>query len=261
MQCLCGAEFEDIVRGQAKYYCSDRCRQRAKRGRDRLIQSRDIAPLLNQVITGDCRELSKQIPDESIDLIFTDPPYPKEYLPLYGWLAKEAERVLKPGGFLLAYTGVVHKFTVMQMLGAHLDYFTDFIALDQGKQSTILWRQKLIARHKSILAFSKGSGLPRCQTLTSFMGGGKDKRFHSWGQDEQTARYYIDCFSFPDQLVWDPFVGGGTTPVVCKQMRRNFIGFEIDAGATEIARKRLETVQMPLIEQKMSQLAFGEETA
>ena len=45
------------------------------------------------------------IADNSIDLIFTDPPYPREYLPCYDWLAKESMRVLKPGGFVLAMCG------------------------------------------------------------------------------------------------------------------------------------------------------------
>lgn len=48
-------------------------------------------------------EKSKEIPDNSIDLIFTDPPY--ETLYLYGELAKVAIRVLKPGGHLVIYVG------------------------------------------------------------------------------------------------------------------------------------------------------------
>lgn len=36
----------------------------------------DIPPeYLNQIVTGDARELAKRIPDESVDLIFTDPIY------------------------------------------------------------------------------------------------------------------------------------------------------------------------------------------
>ncbi len=33
------------------------------------------------------------LPDNSIDMIWTDPPYPMEFLPCYGWLANEAARV------------------------------------------------------------------------------------------------------------------------------------------------------------------------
>ena len=59
-----------------------------------------------KLIYGDFIEQSQnEIPDNSIDLIFTDPPYGEEYLPLYQELAKLAVRVLKPGGSLVFLVG------------------------------------------------------------------------------------------------------------------------------------------------------------
>lgn len=52
---------------------------------------------------GDFREKCKDIPDNSVDLIFTDPPYAKEFMLLYKELGKVAFRVLKPGGSLITY--------------------------------------------------------------------------------------------------------------------------------------------------------------
>jgi ParB-like chromosome segregation protein Spo0J len=53
---------------------------------------------------GDFREVAQQkIPDNSVDLIFTDPPYDKESLSIYADLAKMANRVLKEGGSLVTY--------------------------------------------------------------------------------------------------------------------------------------------------------------
>jgi tRNA G10 N-methylase Trm11 len=201
--------------------------------------------LRNQIITGDCRELSSSIEDNSIDLIFTDPPYLKEFIPLYGWLAEEATRVLKPGGFCLAYAGVYWKAQVMADMTKYLDYFWDFVSANTGN-APIMWKRKIISRHKSILAFSKGQGLPRCNVVSMWSGGVQDKRFHVWGQDESTARYYIDCFSRPGELIWEPFAGGGTTLVACKVLRRNFIAYEIDPATALIARTRLEMTQPPL---------------
>ena len=56
-----------------------------------------------KLIYGDCRQKSEEIPDSSVDLIFTDPPYGRKSLPLYADLGKIAERVLKPGGSLVVY--------------------------------------------------------------------------------------------------------------------------------------------------------------
>lgn len=252
--CRCGKTFPDHVgKGQAKRYCSDRCRKRANRDKQKQEMLSRLQGVLNQVLVGDSRELAKLLPNESIDLIFTDPPYPKAFLPLYGWLAKEAARVLKPGGFLLTYAGNIYKDQVIAQLGEHLTYFWDYIALHAG-MGTMVWPKNTVARHKSILAYVKGTGKPRCRTLGAFTGSGTDKRFHAWGQDEQTARYYIDCLSCPGDLVWEPFCGGGTTPFVCTQLGRHFIGFEIDAATARIARERLATIQMPLMEWSANQL-------
>jgi DNA methylase len=208
---------------------------------------------INRITIGDSCTLAAAIPDESVDLIFTDPPYTRDAMWLYGWLAGEAERVLKPGGFLLTYVGMMMKHEAMMQLGGPLTYFWDYVALDTGAGS-VVWIRKTLSRCKSILAYTKGAGVPRCRVLGVWNGGGKDKRFHRWGQDESTARYYIDCFSFPGSLVWEPFVGGGTVPWVCTQLERDFIGFEIDPVAAARAKERLAVMQRPLPGMRVCQL-------
>lgn len=199
----------------------------------------------SRVVTGDARTLAKALPDNSVDLIFTDPPYPREYLHLYEWLAEEAARVLRPGGFLLAYAGGSHKDDVMAHCRRSLSYFWDFVTLDG--HTTILWGKRINAGYKSILAYVKGEGLPRLVTQSVWRGSGQDKRFHAWGQDESTARYYIECFSKPGDIVLDPFCGGGTTPYVCEQLGRRWVAYEAEAVTADVARDRLTTVQMPLL--------------
>ena len=56
---------------------------------------------LNTVIQGDSRELAKSIPDESVDLIFTDPVY--ENIDDYAWLSETAQRILKPNSACLVF--------------------------------------------------------------------------------------------------------------------------------------------------------------
>lgn len=43
-----------------------------------------------------------------------------------------------------------------------------------------------------------------------------------------------------DVIIFDPFMGSGTTGVACKKLNRNFIGCELDKEYFEIARKRIE---------------------
>ncbi len=57
------------------------------------------------MLRGDFRELGAAIPDGSVSLIFTDPPYDRASLPLYSDLGAFAARVLRPGGSLITYVG------------------------------------------------------------------------------------------------------------------------------------------------------------
>ena len=69
---------------------------------------------INQVICGNCLEVMKGLPDNSIDSIVTDPPYELGFMGKK-WdstgiaykveLWQEVLRVLKPGGYLLAFGG------------------------------------------------------------------------------------------------------------------------------------------------------------
>src|SRR5687767_9745756 len=132
----------------------------------------------------------------TIDMIFTDPPYLKELLPCYEWLAREAARVLKPGGFVLAMCGGMYLNRIFRMFDdAGLTYFWEFHHTGYGNSSYIRARD-VIAKSKSILAYSRGPGKVRVNGVQSvFEARGKMKLFHHWGQDVGSARYYIDHFT------------------------------------------------------------------
>lgn len=206
---------------------------------------------MNKFVCGDARELIKEVPDNSIDLIFTDPPYIKKYMYLYSLLGAEGPRVLKPEGFLIAYVGEYWKDDAMKRLGGNLDYFWDFVSINAGN-SPYMWCRKIIARHKSLLCYRNGTkGMPQFQVLDTWVGSGEDKNFHKWGQDESTARYYISAFSKKGDTILEPFAGGGTTIVVCKLLNRNCIAFEIDKEAYNIARARVGEADFePCLEQQ-----------
>lgn len=195
---------------------------------------------LDNIYSGDALELGRGIPDKAVDLIFTDPPYLREFIPLYFWLFELAARILKPTGFLLTYAGGYWKDELMARSREHLDYFWDFSISESG-DSPILWPRRIIASGKSILCYRPrgGSGMPQTNVLAFFKTNIKDKRFHGWGQDENTARYYLQCFSAPGEIVLDPFCGGGTVPMVAHLNDRRYLSFDVDAEAVISARRRI----------------------
>lgn len=189
---------------------------------------------------------SLPLADNSVDLIFTDPPYKKEYLPCYAWLAKESMRVLKPGGFVLTMCGGIYINQIYRMFdNSGLTFFWEYHVYLSGWAAGIVWtrshpKKTINVRNKPILAYSKYSSTPRTSTISLFNGGGEDKKYHEWGQDIESARYYIDCFSHKDDLVCDPFIGGGTTGIACMALQRRFVGFDLDMNALFISRDRID---------------------
>lgn len=192
---------------------------------------------------GDARVVAAGLPAASIDLIYTDPQYHKAMLWSYGWLAELGARVLKPDGWLLAMGGGLYADRILAAMSAHLDYHYTLQVQLTGSAAAV-WRPHgqqtpVIARFKPIYAFARGRSAPRTVVQTPFAGDGNDKRWHHWGQEEKSTRYVIDCFSHPGDVVLDPFVGGGTTAVVCQQIGRHFIGIDCDPEAVATARGRL----------------------
>jgi len=194
------------------------------------------------------------VADNSIDLIWTDPPYPTEYLYCYEWLAREAMRVLKPGGFVMAMCGGIHLNEIFRMLdGAGLTYFYEMIHKGSGNSPRV-WVGKgkktpVIARAKSILAYSKGPGLPKHGNLLNLFevqeGFSLGKLYHRWGQDVNSARYYIEYFSDAGDIVLDPFIGGGTTMIAAELIGRRCIGFDIEWPAVQTTKARLIETEIP----------------
>jgi hypothetical protein len=104
---------------------------------------------------GSMQELGRKISSNSIDLIFTDPPYGEEYLHLYVDLAKLAVDVLKDGTSLITFVGHHNIFKINQLLGAHtpiLKYHWLIIVRHNGSLSRV--HQKRVWPHYKPLLFS-----------------------------------------------------------------------------------------------------------
>jgi site-specific DNA-methyltransferase (adenine-specific) len=181
-----------------------------------------------------------EIDDDSIDFIITDPPYPKEYIPLYGDLSRLAARVLKQGGSLITMCGLSYLPDVLAELGKHLKYHWCMAYLTLGGQSPMLWQKKVNTFWKPVLWFTKGTynGDVIGDVLKSPVNA-NDKEFHDWGQSLGGMKDIIEKFTYPNQTVFDPFLGGGTTGVASVLMNRRFFGSDIESNNIDITSKRI----------------------
>jgi ParB-like chromosome segregation protein Spo0J/DNA modification methylase len=198
-----------------------------------------------------CNDFSKidseTIPDNSIDLIFTDPPYGKEYLPLYEELAKLAVRVLKPGGslvFLLGHIILDDVFTIFREFSlknnnSNLKYWWTLAVKHSGHHTKIHPRY-VFAEWKPMVWYIKGdriNDLVVSNTIGDYIESvAPPKIEHEWQQSTVEAQYVIKNLTIEHQIVLDPMMGLGTTIVASNKLNRKSIGIEINPETFEIAQ-------------------------
>jgi len=172
-------------------------------------------------------------------VVITDPPYPQEYLSLYGALDALCAAVLPDGGSLLAMSGQAHFDDVLARFGEMhyqwtLGYFTP-------GQSTQQFGRRVKCNWKPVVWCVNGTyaGEHVEDTIRS---DGNDKRFHEWGQSVSGMAALIERFTVPGDLVYDPFCGGGTTGVAALLTGRLFVGSDIDEACVKQTAARLAEV-------------------
>jgi len=228
---------------------------------------------------GNSHDLIKKIPDKSIDLIFTDPPYnlspystgniklswrkeinndlaewdKKDFKPT-NWV-KEFKRILKP-------TGNIFAFTSYNLIGKWHEAFDSEFNTFQF----MIW-------HKTnpVPKVLKAGFLNSCEMIVCMWDKG-----HTWnflGQKEmhnfiespicmgverlknpnhptqkplKVLKHVVRIASKERDLIFDPFMGVGSTGAAALEMNRRFIGFEIDEKYFNAASKRLLNINPDL---------------
>ena len=186
-------------------------------------------------------ELHTVVEAGSVDVIFTDPPYPHEYLPVWGELATFAAHALKPSGVLVAMSGQSYLPEVMASLGEHLTYRWTMAYLMPGADTTI-WPRKIKTHWKPVLVYGAAEEWLAMDVVHADTLKAQDDRFHQWGQQAPGMVRLLEPFVKPGYVVCDPFVGGGTAALAAQVHGCAFIGADSDAKQLDTTRKRLNVV-------------------
>lgn len=220
---------------------------------------------------GDCLELMKGIPDKSIDLIVTDPPYPttargnagnsggmlqkdinkKGQVFTYNNIdcsmyAPEFYRLLKDGSHCYVMTNHIN---LIKMLNTFTDcgfHFIKSLVWDKGNK---IMGQYYMSQFEYILFFRKGKGIKinNCGTADILSIPNKKtkdengKNLHDTEKPVELMKILIENSTQENGIVIDPFLGIGTTAIACVNTNRHYIGFELDPQYYDIACKRLDS--------------------
>lgn len=274
---------------------------------------------VNMIFHGNCEEVLKEWPDNSIDLIFTSPPYADQRRNTYGgvkpgeyvdwFLPKTLQflRVLKPTGtFILnikerVVNGERHTYVmelILKMREQGWLWTEEFMWHKKnsypGKWSNRFrdsWERLLqFNKHRKFNMYQEEVMIPvgdwaktRLNNLSetdktrdeSRVDSGFGKNISNWvGRDkvyptnvihmatecsnknhsaafpEDLPTWFIKLFTQPNDIVLDPFVGSGTTAVSAKQLKRNYVGIDINDLYCETAIQRVMQTQPRLLEER-----------
>jgi site-specific DNA-methyltransferase (adenine-specific) len=229
-----------------------------------------------ELIHGDCLEKMKDIPDDSIDLICTDPPY--KLTPrgssgtMSGYWADDKAKCgkvfnhndIEIEAFLPEFYRVLKDGTHCYIMCNHLNlpHFIEVINSSKFKfVKCLIWdkQRKICGRYymgqfEYIIMLRKGRErtINNCGTsdiLSIPLKRNKDNNGNNIHDSEKPVRLMellIENSSNEGELVLEPFLGSGTTAVACKNLNRCCIGIEIDDKYFAIAEKRIKEAQQQL---------------
>ena len=217
-----------------------------------------------KLLQGDWLEVVKNIPDGSIDLVVMDPPYKttsrgssggtggilKEEINKRGkvfkhndiefneWLP-ELYRVLKDTGH--AYIMSNNKNLKDMLMEIENVGFNIYKTLIWAKNSPIT-NMYYMDSHEYIIFCRKGKAkrINNCGTKSVLNVDNPRNKVHPTEKPVELMEVLVNNSSQEGELVFDPFMGSGTTGVACLNTNRKFIGIELDKDYFEIAKNRIE---------------------
>ncbi|MEQ9135735.1 MAG: site-specific DNA-methyltransferase [Thalassobaculum sp.] len=198
---------------------------------------------MNDLILGDCLDYLRRLPDKSVSLLLTDPPY--------GIGISKCGRI-----------GTSHRYTRKAWdVIPEREYFDEMLRVSRHQ---VIWGGNyfthMLPASRCWLVWYKKDGLPRntfadCELAWTSLnrnayvfncrwaGFVKDSREERVAHPTQKAleviKWCVDQFSNPGDTVLDPFLGSGTTAVAAKLLNRRYIGIERDPEYFDIAQQRV----------------------
>ena len=220
---------------------------------------------------GDCLEVMKEIEDNNVDIVITDPPYktitggdsngvnserPKgmlsgnrklfkhQSMKIADWMP-EIYRVLKEGSHCYIFT---NSLNLQEMLNEAIKAGFKLHNLLVWEKNNCTPSQYYMKNCEYVLFLRKGkakwiNNIGSSKTVHKFNNIIGNK-LHPTEKPVDLLEYYLLNSSEPNDIVFDPFMGSGSMGEVAIKNDRRFIGIELDPTYFQIAKDRIERAQL-----------------
>jgi len=199
---------------------------------------------LGKLYHGDMTDMIFYLEPQSVDLVFTDPPYPKKYEGYFQSLAVDAPVLMKDGASLFTLCGHYQLEFVIQTFANFLK-FRWILDLDQENDSHARMAMGIEVCWKPLLWYVKNR-FPKDRHYgflkDKLISNAKEKDLHEWQQSISWVMYLMEKVTKPGELVLDPFCGSGTFLEAAERLGRRWIGIDIDKNAIDTTIERLSHV-------------------
>jgi site-specific DNA-methyltransferase (adenine-specific) len=207
--------------------------------------------LFNTIIHGDSLVVLPHLPAASVDLVLTDPPYVVNYRSRDGrsiagdsestWIAqafRQLFRILRPNCFCISFYG-------WNLADVFMSAWRKAGFKPVGH---IVWVKRYASgqrflryQHESAYLLAKGRPRPRHFPLKDVLRWEYTGNvLHPTQKPVSALRPLIGAFSRQGDLVLDPFAGSGSTLVAAAELRRRYLGIEIERRYWQVARRQLK---------------------
>lgn len=212
--------------------------------------------MMIDLYNGDCLEVMKSIPDGSVDMVLTDPPYGMSFVsgrrkiaynPIDNdnsleWideLASECYRIAKDNTGHYVFCSYHHIDKFKQAFEKHFK-IKNILTWVKNNHSMGDLKGDFASKTEFILFLQKGRCLIRgkrdCNVLQYARTGNE---LHPTQKPVDMLEFLISKFSDESMVICDPFMGSGSTMIACLNTNRKGIGIELDKHYFDIAQKRI----------------------
>ena len=233
----------------------------------------------NIIYHDDCIEGMKTLPDNSVDMVLTDPPYGTtrnkwDTVVDMDAFWKEIKRVTKKNSAILIFTQM--PFTATAVMSNLKMFRYEWICEKHNPTGFLNAKRMPLKYHENVLVFYEKLPTYNPQMIQGkqHSRGGTGRQSKNYGSYADTKRiisntyfprdvlkvnwqdsmrglhptqkpvslceYFIKTYSNKGDIILDPFIGSGTTAVAAINTERKYIGFEKDDKYFDIAQNRLD---------------------